>query len=413
MMQVLVACLIGWLVTAIALGVRARGYKTFCEHTSEVVERARRGDLGARVTPLGRGVELGVARRMNEMFAAFEERMTRLSEERAVLYHILNGMTTGVVYIGPSGEVKIMNPAAERLFRSRDRDWEGKKHWEVFRNYRLSAAVDEVLLFGSPWQAELRLSDELVVGCRVNRLGEEAGQTSDLRFDPHVLVLCDDVTARYRLERMRRDFIANVSHELKTPITAILGFSETLAAGDPLDEDVRISFAQVIHEESLRMGRLVDDLLTLSKLESQDIHLDGRPVSLRPLVLRAVRRLRDDLRKRQLTLRVESFNDAKVFGDEDRLLQVLLNLLTNAVHYTPLGGEVSLWWEVWPNEVKVHVKDTGIGIAEDDQPRVFERFYRVDPARTRNSGGTGLGLAIVKHIVNGYGGKVGVTSQLG
>lgn len=211
---------------------------------------------------------------------------------------------------------------------------------------------------------------------------------------------------------MRSEFVANVSHELKTPIAAIRGFSETLLDGD-VDAETQASFLRTIYDESNRMGNLVTDLLELSKLEGAEHTIQPGPVVLQDIVDRAVQRLQPEAEKHQVKLATDPCGALTVWGNEDRLLQVFLNLLANAIYYTPPGGTVTVWTDVLIDRVKVHVTDTGIGIPVEDQQRVFERFYRVDRARSRASGGTGLGLAIVKHIISAHGGEVGVSSELG
>jgi two-component system phosphate regulon sensor histidine kinase PhoR len=232
----------------------------------------------------------------------------------------------------------------------------------------------------------------------------------DTAYD--VLVLLNDVSEWKRLERMRSEFVANVSHELKTPIAAIRGFAETLLDGD-VDAETQQSFLRTIYDESNRMSNLVTDLLELSKLEGAEHLIQPGRVVLQEIVEQAVHRLRPEAEKHQVTLEAEPSGDLTVWGSAERLLQVFLNLLSNAIYYTPSGGKVTVWTDVLVDRVKVHVTDTGIGIPEADQERVFERFYRVDRARSRASGGTGLGLAIVKHIINAHGGQVGVSSEVG
>ncbi len=393
-------------------GMRARRNRVFWEHVRDVVTRVRHGDLQARVLSYAGEVQPDFSQMLNDMLSALEDQVNRQSEEQRLLRYVLNAMTTGVVYVDASGNVQMMNPMAARILRKDADEARGRPYWEIFPDYALNAAIYRTLLLGSPWQNEIRLPGDIIVDFHVIRLEGTGESRSNRQEGFHVLVLCNDVTQWHRLVRMRSDFIANVSHELRTPITAIRGYAETLV-GEDVDESTRDSFLQIIYQESLRMNRLVEDLLTLSKLETQEIHLEWRPVQLSGVVEMAVDRLQAQLKVRNLTLQVQSEDDVTVCGDEDKLLQVMLNLLTNAMRYTPPGGCISVTWETYPDRVKVHVVDTGIGIPEEEQNRVFERFYRVNPDRSRASGGTGLGLAIVKHIVTSYGGEVGVNSRVG
>ncbi len=212
---------------------------------------------------------------------------------------------------------------------------------------------------------------------------------------------------------MRSDFVANVSHELKTPITAIQGFAETLLDSEH-DAETEKEFLQVIHDESVRMKNLVSDLLTLTRLENGSSTDAFHEVNLADVVSESVQ----VIERMATAAGIQIDNQLQegsitVWGHDEQLKQVLLNLLTNAIHYTPTGGVITVFAESYVDRVKVHVSDTGIGIPKEDQDRVFERFYRVDRDRSRATGGTGLGLAIVKHIVQTHGGELGVDSQLG
>ncbi|GGJ03494.1 hypothetical protein GCM10010885_10940 [Alicyclobacillus cellulosilyticus] len=349
------------------------------------------------------------ARRLAELAAAAQEQVDSLRRERDVLVEILQRMTTGVVYLDAHGQVRLINHAAERMFRRPAAQCVGAEHWAAIGHYTLCTMVDRALLFGEPWQGELQLRDDLRVMAHVVPLTLDASPHPLAR---HALVLVNDVSQWHRLERMRSDFVANVSHELKTPITAIRGFVETLLEGD-VDPEAEQEFLRVILDEAVRMEALVADLLTLSKLEAEDARVQLEPVPLAEVVQSALVRVQGEAARRGLAVRAEGVEGITVWADEGQLLQVLLNLLTNAIHYTPAGGEVRVYAERLVDRVKVHVVDTGIGIAPEHLPRIFERFYRVDKDRSRLTGGTGLGLAIVKHIVSLHGGEVGVASEPG
>lgn len=385
--------------------------KDHLKHISEVVLRVAAGNLRTRVHTYPRITDQELVKNINSMLNTIEERLNRMLEERNVLHHILEGMNTGVVYVVSSGRIQIMNRMAQKMFRYTSDQYFEKKHWEVFRHYGLNAAIDRALLFGTPRRQEIQFREDLIVDFRVICL-EGDGSPARLHHAVYnVLVLCDNITQWHRLEKIRSDFIANVSHELKTPITAIQGFAETLSS-EVADEQTRSAFLQVIYEEAVRMRHLVEDLLTLSKLETQDIALNFRTVDLFTVVKRAFDPLQEEAHKRNLDLKMESPSEITVWGDEDKLVQVVLNLIMNAISYTPPGGSIFVSWDAFVDRVKVHVRDTGIGIPEEHQKRIFERFYRVNQDRSRASGGTGLGLAIVKHIVSAHGGQVGLNSRV-
>src|SRR5699024_2929282 len=209
-----------------------------------------------------------------------------------------------------------------------------------------------------------------------------------------------DISDFKRLELMRKDFVANVSHELKTPITSIRGFAETLLDDQALDEATQRQILHIIHEESERIYHLIDDLLTLSKLERDSLVLDKDMFQLDRLIRETESVISIQAKEKNISLQMDVKNKVMIYADQQKIKQVLLNLLMNAISYTQKGGTVSVQLEEKKDEtVMVSIKDTGIGIEEKRIPRLFERFYRVDKARSRETGGTGLGLAIVKHII--------------
>jgi two-component system phosphate regulon sensor histidine kinase PhoR len=239
-----------------------------------------------------------------------------------------------------------------------------------------------------------------------------------------VLIVLHDITAVRRLERMRSEFVANVSHELKTPIAAVKGFAETLLAGALNDKDTAKQFLQIIFDESERLNRLIGDILELSKIESKRIPLHFSPVDLQSFVEHMIHMMRPEANKKSIELQIQVPDDLYMEADEDRLRQIFINLLSNGIAYTPEGGKVKVRIEpAVPHagegedgdgeRVRIIIQDTGIGIPKKDLPRIFERFYRVDKARSRSSGGTGLGLSIVKHLVELHRGTIKVDSEPG
>ena len=387
--------------------------RSFLIYVIQTLQAITNGSYGIRLSRVYRSpVQRKLIDVINTMVQSVEEQVGTVSRERDVLEHIVQSMTTGIVYINRLGRIQMANDAVAHIFLRPLEQWVGREHWAVFRPYQIGRAIDDTLLHGTPWRGELKLREDTTVDISLipihthvrNRLGGEP--THDL------LMICTDVSEWRRLERMRSEFVANVSHELKTPIAAIRGFAETLLDGE-VDKETARAFLETIYEESKRMGMLVSDLLELSKLEGAKTHIQLETTPLRPIIERAVARVRSEAEKRNLTIHTDGCQDVLVWADEHRILQVLLNLLINAIHYTPDGGKITVWCDVYIDKVKIHVEDTGIGIDKEHLPRVFERFYRVDKDRSRASGGTGLGLAIAKHIVNAHGGEIGVDSRIG
>jgi two-component system phosphate regulon sensor histidine kinase PhoR len=232
------------------------------------------------------------------------------------------------------------------------------------------------------------------------------------------LIILHDTTSIRRLERIRSEFVANVSHELKTPIASVKGFAETLLAGAIDEPETAKTFLQIIYDESERINRLIGDLLELSKIESRLVPLRLAPVDLHELIGKTVEAMGNQAENKQIALSMAVDRDLYIEADEDRLRQIIINLLSNGISYTPEGGKVSV--KAYPvgdgqeeEKMRIVVSDTGIGIPKEDLTRIFERFYKVDKARSRSSGGTGLGLSIVKHLVDLHGGTIHVDSVVG
>ena len=222
-----------------------------------------------------------------------------------------------------------------------------------------------------------------------------------------------DVTELIRLEQIRKDFVANVSHELRTPITSIKGFSETLLDGAYKDEKTLLSFLEIIYQESNRLQMLIYDLLELSKIERHGYTVKLAPTSLKDVLIRAVEVTTPRLEEKNMELSFNIDFDVEVMGDSNRLIQIFTNLIANAINYSPENTMITLRIKKDEEYGIVEVEDEGIGIDKAELPRIFERFYRVDKARSRNSGGTGLGLAIVKHLIEAHAGKITVQSTVG
>ena len=279
---------------------------------------------------------------------------------------------------------------------------------EIVRQRELIDAVRRVL------GGEHRVEAEIVTGTLRQHFfaatvaSVRAGETSG------AVIVLHDITALRKLERIRRDFVANVSHEFRTPLTAIQGFSETLIAGAINDPNNRDRFLAIILDHSRRLARLTEDLLRLSEMDAERLELEIRRVSVSQLVESCYETAQRRAAEKGLDLSLElATNLPDVAGDTRRLQEVLQNLLDNAIQYTLPGGKIVLSAESKNDEVVFTVSDSGIGIPTADQPRIFERFYRVDAARSREAGGTGLGLAIAKHLIEAHGGRIWVESEIG
>jgi two-component system phosphate regulon sensor histidine kinase PhoR len=371
---------------------------------------ARIGQAGRKARiPVRSHDEIGsLATVLNEMSERIEDQVQHLSAEKQRLDTILRSMGEGIMVTAPDGVITLVNPAFRRLF-SISGEVEGKKLVEISRHPDLLASYNELATPGV---------DELV--------REIAIQPDGITLFTHwvplnvdgvkqgVVAVFHDISDLKKAENMRRDFVANVSHELRTPVTIIKGYAETLLDGALESDPARaVRFVEIIANHSERLTSLINDILTLSSLETKEALIELNPLDVTGTISKACMLLQERAVQKHITINNEATAAARVMADQGRLEQVVVNLLENAIKYTPDGGSVRLSAEDDGEFVRVSVTDTGIGIPFKDLPRIFERFYRVDEARTREQGGTGLGLAIVKHIVQLHGGTVAVTSEPG
>lgn len=367
-----------------------------------------KGEFKRRLPVAGHD-ELGeLAQVMNDMAGRLEVQMNGLFAEKSRLDAILRGMGEGLLVTDTEGTVTLVNPAFRMFFGVAD-DPIGLSLIDISRHPALHETFHIVLATGNEYVAELNLNgdDEKTLLTHWVPLLEEGNAAG-------VVAVFHDISELKRLERIRKDFVANVSHELRTPVTVIKGYSETLLNG-ALESDPEAAgrFVAIIKSHSERLASLIGDLLTLSELESAEYSLKLSPVSLAELVRHCFVLIEQRAADKQIILKASVDADLVVLADRSRLEQVLVNLLDNAVKYTPATGQILVSTVVDGEKVKVSVTDTGQGIPQQNLSRIFERFYRVDVGRSRDEGGTGLGLAIVKHIVQLHGGVVSVESLPG
>jgi two-component system, OmpR family, phosphate regulon sensor histidine kinase PhoR len=321
---------------------------------------------------------------------------------------LFNSMIEGVLLMDEQGRIRLANRAFSRLF-STSADLRGKTLIEAFRSYEVSELVGKLGEQGSVLDYEMRLP-----GLEDRWLQVNATAISGIDGDRRgTIVVFHDLTRLKQLERTREEFVANVSHELRTPLSMIKGYIETLLDGARNDPEVAERFLRIIERNAQRLDLLIQDLLTISAMESGRVKLDLKPVALRSVVAEVFSDLHSRARTKGIRL-VNQLPELGVTGDENRLEQVLANLVDNAIKYGSGNGTVTVGGRAAENgSVEVFVRDDGPGIPTEALDRVFERFYRVDKARSREQGGTGLGLSIVKHIVQSHGGKVWVKSDVG
>jgi len=400
LLSVLLAAGFGWMV--------ARGPARRLESMARAASEFAEGRMEVRAEPGGDDETAALARALNRMAGLLEERLALLERERSQLRTVLDGMVEGVLLTDGTGRIVLANDAFRRIFDAR-LPLEGRLPLETARLPALQEAVDAAL------QAEEPLTRDIVLGGAHDKAIQAslAAIRSSGRTVGAVAVF-HDVTELQRLERVRREFVANVSHELRTPLTAIRGYAETLLDGGLRDPEKAAEFVRVMHRHAERLAALIEDLLDLASVEQGQARIALAPVPL-PEVLAQVEALtRPIALEKKQTLTLDLPEDLpRVLADRDRLAQVLINLLDNAVKFTPEGGRIEIRARSGPGKIMVSVEDNGVGIPPQDLGRIFERFYRVERSRDRRVGGTGLGLAIAKHLVQAMGGTIEVESRPG
>ncbi len=389
------------LLVSVSLSARIERLEEFSRRVAEGDFRPLPGDgSGDALEKLGAS--------LNQTAARLDQTIRTLTEERNLSSAILGSMVEGVAVVNAAERLVFANHSFAEILELHALPKSGSALVEVVRQTEMIEAVRKVLA-GEP-----RVESEIVTGTLRQHFfaatvaAVRAGETSG------AVVVLHDITELRKLERVRRDFVANVSHEFRTPLTAIQGFAETLLAGAMNDPQNRERFLEIIVEHSRRLARLTEDLLMLSKMDADRLELEIRRVSVAQLVESCIETSRHRAAEKEIAISVKPFNGLPdVAGDRRRLAEVLQNLLDNATQYTLGRGKIAVSAEARDGEIIFTVADTGIGIPTADQPRIFERFYRVDAARSREAGGTGLGLSIAKHIVEVHGGRIWVESEIG
>ncbi|WP_243290105.1 ATP-binding protein [Bacillus sp. FJAT-47783] len=347
--------------------------------------------------------ELAVS--FNQMGKQVQFHMNALRQEKEQLSNILSSMADGVITLNIDGTILVTNPPAERFLQA----WYYEQEMNVEKGEELPPKVKELFQQVASTQRE-QVTEVQLQGRTWVVIMSSLYNQSNVRG---AVIVLRDMTEERRLDKLRKDFIANVSHELRTPISMLQGYSEAILDDIPTSEEERKEIVQVIYDESLRMGRLVNDLLDLARMEAGHISLNYERIPFHPFIEKVVRKFQKPAKEKEIELTVHWMNEVNEgFFDPDRIEQVLTNLIDNAIRHTKSGGFVKLTIQETDNGLKLDVQDSGSGISKEDLPFVFERFYKADKARTRGRSGTGLGLAIAKNIVDAHNGNIHVHSKV-
>jgi len=399
------ALLVSLILSYILSNVTSRSLRTM----SKIAAQIGNGEFGRRIPVLGRDEVGELAGVMNDMAARIEGELKSVAAEKNRLDTILRGMGEGVMVTDSRGVITLVNPAFRALLDLRE-DVEGKPLMDITRHPSLNEAFRKLI------ETKTECAEEFI-------LPMNGGKTVQTHWVPllekevllGVVAVFHDISDLKRLEKIRRDFVANVSHELRTPVTVIKGYAETLLDGVlSTDPEKAAVFLEKIHRHAGRLASLIGDLLILSELESGVTTPEAAPVAIGPVIDHVCTLLEEKALSKNISIiQPGSGETGEVLADRAKLEQVLVNLLDNAIKYTQDNGTITISSAETDGMLTIAVSDTGIGIPDNDLPRIFERFYRVDAARSREQGGTGLGLAIVKHILQLYGGSISVESRPG
>jgi two-component system, OmpR family, phosphate regulon sensor histidine kinase PhoR len=380
------------------------------EDIQRVAKELAKGNYEAR-TYEHRLDETGDLSRSINILASNLSKMTYEQQKQTNrLQTLIENMGSGLLLINERGNVRLVNRELKKILGGKANKWVNHNYKTAVPYETIVKVIEETFTFGQ------NVKRHIVLSLNIERKHFVIYSAPILNDEQHlqgVALLFHDITELKKLEKMRKDFVANVSHELKTPMTSIKGFAETLLDGAMDDDNVRKRFLEIILKESDRLTQLLQDLLDLSKLEKEEFMLHVSSFSLSEVIDECIIMLSGKAHTKQITLKANELDHPIIEADQARIKQVLLNLISNAITYTPQHGQIKITLLEKAEHVEINIKDTGIGMAKKEIPRIFERFYRVDKARSRQSGGTGLGLAIVKHIVEAHAGKIKVDSQEG
>ncbi|MCX6111998.1 MAG: ATP-binding protein [Proteobacteria bacterium] len=391
------------LVALIAFNLISKPIRVLAARAHEMAK----GDFSKKLV-ISKNDEVGeLANSLNIMSENIVGRINEILNNNSKFEAVLLSMFDGVMVLDSNGIIQLMNKTMQDTLQIKDNPV-GKKPIEVIRNVTVQDMAESVL---NRKEGVITKEENLIFPYNKTMLIHATPVARDNKILGAVIVF-SDITELRRLETIRKDFVANVSHELRTPISSIKGYAETLLDGAIEDNANASEFVKIIHGEAERLASLINDILDLSKIESDTFKLKFKTCTVNDLVTNSIERLDRDAKDKKISIENKTGND-EIKIEENLIIQAMINLIHNAIKYSNEGGKIIIRSEKQDKYIKIEIEDFGIGIPEKDLPRIFERFYRVDKARSKELGGTGLGLAIVKHIIQSHGGEVFVKSVEG
>lgn len=380
------------------------------ENISQDLKEITQGNLDKTIYS-GFQNELGeLAENINKMSSSLKEKISEVGEEKNRLENIINTMTSGVIFLNKEAKVLMINGVAEKILNMPYAVVKGKPVYEVLRNFAILNNIDRCI------------NEEKIIEEEISILKESNELYLKVSFAPvykenkisGVTVLLTDLTEEIKLSKLKTDFVTNASHELRTPLTSVKGYSETLLSGAMEDKELREKFIRIIDKEADRLILLVEDLMNLSRIEATRNNQQKEIIDLKKIIISINDSFGIVAEEKGVNVNMDLDIQKEYFalGSEDQIKQVVANFIDNALKYTPSGGQINISITEEEREYRINVKDTGIGLSQEDSLRVFERFFRSDRSRNKKNGGFGLGLSIAKNIIESLDGKIGVESEL-
>jgi len=401
------ATILALCITALLGNLLSRTFTGPIKEVTSKAERLAKGDFGQTIAVKSRDEVGQLTEMFNYLTVRLKSTLDEMSREKNKVEAILTNMTDGIIAINAEGVVIHANPAAYKIFNIREEDLYNRNFDDAAEKLDLGITFNDILN-DSDNNYNILSINNLIIKISVVQIINEHNKAEG------AMLVLQDVTEQEKLDKMRKEFVANVSHELRTPLTTIRSYTETLLDGALDNKEYTLNFLKVINSESERMTRLVKDLLQLSKLDYDKMEWNMKSLSILNILRDCVVKMEMAAKQKNQSLSFEAIGElCEINGDKDRIEQVIINIISNAIKYTPENGSIKVTAKRLKDSVEIRIADSGIGIPKDDLPRLFERFYRVDKARSRSMGGTGLGLSIAKNIVEAHKGSIRIESEYG